>query len=176
MKDCLIRYGVICWLLIFVIAVTNAHAQTNRTLVPKFELEKSGLELERRTQAGSFFDVLGHKSAALGYENRSLEAWVYPLKILDDFELSFRIEGYPLEFRGSDIAVQINARPEATTFTYSHAAFTVRQIIYAPVDEPGIIMLLDVKNCFANDRDGIVSTATETRMACRVDDRKSGLG
>src|SRR5439155_8263628 len=52
---------------------------------------------------------------------------------------------YPLEFRGPDIAVQINARPEATIFTYSHAAFTVQQIIYAPVDEPGIIMLLDVK-------------------------------
>jgi len=34
-------------------------------LTPKFSLRKSGLELERRTQAGSFFDVVGHKSAIL---------------------------------------------------------------------------------------------------------------
>src|SRR6266550_4169437 len=142
----LIRYAFFCLILVCT-SLTTARAQTspNQTLVTKFQLKKSGLELERRTQAGSFFDVIGHKSAVLGYENRSLEAWVYPLKILDDFELSFRIEGYPLEFRGPDIQVQINARPEATIFTYSHAAFTVRQIIYAPVDEPGIIMLLDVK-------------------------------
>ncbi|HEX9918537.1 MAG TPA: GH116 family glycosyl hydrolase, partial [Pyrinomonadaceae bacterium] len=36
--------------------------------------------------------------------------------------------------------------PEATTFTYSHAAFTVRQIIFAPPDEPGIVMLLEVQS------------------------------
>ena len=142
----LLRFALFCLILIFVsFPATNAQDSMDPSLVNKFQLKKSGLELERRTQAGSFFDVTGHKSAVLGYENRSLEAWVHPLKILDDFELSFRIEGYPLEFRGPDIAVQINARPEATIFTYSHAAFTVRQIIYAPVDEPGIIMLLDVK-------------------------------
>jgi glycogen debranching enzyme len=145
-KDRLILYALFCLILIFIgSAATNAQASMDPSLVTKFQLKKSGLELERRTQAGSFFDVIGHKSAVLGYENRSLEAWVYPLKILDDFELSFRIEGYPLEFRGPDIEVQINTRPEGTVFTYSHAAFTVRQIIYAPVDEPGIIMLLDVK-------------------------------
>jgi glycogen debranching enzyme len=103
------------------------------------------LELERRTQAGTFFDVVGHKSGVFGYEHRALESWVYPMKLLDDFQLSFRIAGYPLEFRAVDHAVQINARPEATTFTYSHAAFTVNQTIFAPVDEPGIIMLLDIK-------------------------------
>ncbi|HKY29931.1 MAG TPA: GH116 family glycosyl hydrolase [Pyrinomonadaceae bacterium] len=111
----------------------------------KFTLRKSGLELERRTQAGAFVDVVGRKSAVLGYEHRGLESWVYPMKILDDFELSFKIEGYPLAFHAVDSAVKINARPEATTFTYSHAAFTVNHIIFAPVDEPGVVMLLDVQ-------------------------------
>jgi len=118
--------------------------------VPKFALKKNGLELERRTQSGSFFDVVGRKAAVFGYESRSLEAWVYPLKILDDFKLSFRLRGYSLEIAGEisgpEIEVSIDARPEATIFTYSHAAFTVRQIIFAPVDEPGIIMLLDVES------------------------------
>ena len=129
------------------LGATTAQAQDgmDRSLLRKFDLKESGLKLERRTQSGTFFDVVGRKSVALGYENRALEAWVYPLKILDDFECDFTIEGYPLPFRGRDIAVLINSRPEATTLTYSHAAFTVRQIIYAPVDEPAIIMLFDVQ-------------------------------
>jgi glycogen debranching enzyme len=121
-----------------------AAAQTSAPRVPKFPFRKSGLELERRTQAGSFYDVVGRRSAAFGYEHRGLEAWVYPLKILDDFELSFRVEGYPLEFRGADTLAHVSVRPEATLFTYAHAAFTVRQLIFAPVDEPGLLMLLDV--------------------------------
>jgi len=141
----MIRNGLICLIIFATAGVAHAQARMDETLVPKFELKKSGLQLDRRTQAGSFFDVVGHRSVVLGYENRTLEAWVYPLKILDDFELSFRIEGYPLEFRGPDIEVKIDVRPEATVFTYSHAAFTVRQITYAPVDEPGIIILLEVQ-------------------------------
>ncbi|HYG78773.1 MAG TPA: GH116 family glycosyl hydrolase, partial [Pyrinomonadaceae bacterium] len=119
-------------------------SQAAPTLVPKFPLPQSGLRLERRTRPGAFLDVLGRRSAVMGYEHRQLEAWAYPLQILDQFELSFRIEGYPLEFRGADVAAAIDVRPEATTVTYSHAAFTVRQIIFAPLDEPGVVMLLDV--------------------------------
>ncbi|HEY0098557.1 MAG TPA: GH116 family glycosyl hydrolase [Pyrinomonadaceae bacterium] len=114
--------------------------------VAKFAFRKSGLELERAARAGAFYSVTGRRAAAFGYEHRPLEAWVYPLKILDDFALSFNIEGYPLEFGGADTLARINVRPEATTFTYSHAAFTVRQTIFAPLDEPGIVMLLDVQS------------------------------
>jgi len=100
--------------------------------------------LDRPTHAGAFFDVVGRRSAIFGYENRSFEAWVYPLKILDDFSLSFRLEGYPLEINGGDIMASIRVRPESTAITYAHAAFTVRQIMFAPIDEPGIVILLEV--------------------------------
>ncbi|HVF92091.1 MAG TPA: GH116 family glycosyl hydrolase [Blastocatellia bacterium] len=123
-----------------------ARGQAPSALTAKFVPGKSGLELERRTQPGSFFDVVGRKSAVFGYENRPFEAWVYPLKLLDDFKLSFELEGYPLDISGPDIVASINVRPEATTFTYSHAAFTVRQIIFAPVEEQGVIILLDVRS------------------------------
>src|SRR5262245_51673725 len=129
-----------------VICVLSMNIVAAQSLPSKFDLPKSGLELERRTQAGSFFDVVGRRAAALGYEHGRMEAWVYPLKILDDFKLAFKIEGYPLEFDGADILTSINVRPEATIFTYSHAAFTVREIIFAPIDEPGIIILLDVES------------------------------
>src|SRR5437762_5044723 len=112
--------------------------------VARFEMPGSGLELSRHTEAGKFFDVIGRRSAVFGYENRALEAWVYPLKLVDDFKLSFQLPGYPLEIEGAQTATGIAVRPESTTFTYSHAGFTVRQTIFAPVDEPGIVMLLEV--------------------------------
>src|SRR5206468_3541668 len=33
---------------------------------------------------------------------------------------------------------------EATTLVYAPAAFTVRQVMFAPIDEPGLVVLLDV--------------------------------
>jgi glycogen debranching enzyme len=132
-------------LLLILSVVPGVKAQMNAP-TPKFALTKSGLELERRAQAGTFFDVLGRKSAVAGYENRSFEAWVYPLKILDDFKLSFHLQGYPLDIQGTDTLASIDVRPEATILTYTHAAFTVRQIIFAPLDEQGIVMLLDVRS------------------------------
>jgi glycogen debranching enzyme len=131
--------------LIFSVFICNSFAQTSMNFISKKELPKSRLELSRRTQNGSFYDVIGRKSAAFGYEHRNMEAWVYPIKILDDFALDFQIEGYNLPFNGKDILTNIEVRPEATIFTYSHAAFRVRQIIYAPVDEQGLVSLLDIK-------------------------------
>ena len=113
--------------------------------VPLFPLPSSGLELGRPTRPGAFFDVLGRRAALFGYEHRGFEAWVYPLKILEDFRLSFSLEGYPLQIPAEEILATITTRPEATTFTFSHAAFTVRQIMFVPVDRPAMVMLLDVE-------------------------------
>ena len=104
---------------------------------------RAPLELTAPTRAGRFFDVVGRRAAVFGYEGKPLEAWVYPIKVLDDFQLAFQLEGYPLEIAAADIAVATSVRPEATTFVYSHAAFTVRQTVFVPIDEPGVVMLLD---------------------------------
>ena len=110
----------------------------------KTPLAESGLSLERRTHPGSFFDVVGRRAAVFGYEHRGFEAWVYPMKILEDLRLSFSLEGYPLDVPAEEMLASIRVLPEATIFTYSHAAFVVRQIIFVPVDEPAVVMLLDV--------------------------------
>ena len=112
--------------------------------VPRFETPRTGLELERPARAGRFFAVAGRRSAVFGYENRPMEAWAYPLKLVDDFRLSFRLQGYPLDIDGVDALASVAVRPEATVFTYSHAAFTVREIVFTPIDEPGVVILLDV--------------------------------
>ncbi|SHK91421.1 amylo-alpha-1,6-glucosidase [Rhodothermus profundi] len=114
-------------------------------LVPRFERPVGRLVLARPTQAGAFLDVVGRRAALLGYEHRPFEVWVYPLKILDDLRLEFQIADYPVPLSGEETLAYIEVRPEATVLTYSHAAFTVRQILYAPVHEPGIVMLFDVQ-------------------------------
>jgi len=139
------RRLLIIFLLLQIVFAVNTTAQTENQFIPKKDLPNSRLQLSRRTQNGSFYDVIGRKSAAFGYEHRNMEAWVYPLKILDDIALDFQIEGYNLPFRGADLLTNIEVRPEATIFTYSHAAFTIKQIIYAPIDEQGLISLLDIK-------------------------------
>lgn len=114
--------------------------------VGRFDTPAPGLSLSRPSRAGRFFDVTGRRSAVFGYEHRTLEVWAYPLKLVHDFRLAFRLEGYPLDIEGTDTAVWIDVRPEATTMTYSHAAFTVRQTIFAPLHEPAVAMLLDVES------------------------------
>ena len=130
---------MLCGLLVLMATATGADEA-----VPRFEPVSSGLVLERPARAGRFFVVAGRQAAAFGYESRSLEAWAYPLKLVDDFRLSFQLQGYPLEIEGTDILASVAVRPEATTFTYSHAAFTVREIVFAPITEPGVVVLLDV--------------------------------
>ncbi len=121
-----------------------AAAQDTSGLVPRFEFPQSGPVLERTTTTGAFFDVVGRRAAVFGYENRPAEAWVYPLKVLEDARLTFSLENYPVPSDGLQIMRRIEVRPEATTLVYTHPAFTVRQTILVPIDEPGIVMLLDV--------------------------------
>jgi glycogen debranching enzyme len=137
------RPDVVAGALCLVLSVRSAGIAVTDT-VDRFPIRSDAFQLDRTTRAGAFFDVVGRRSALFGYENRSFEAWVYPLKIVDDFALSFRLDGYPLDIDGRDIMASINVRPESTTLVYAHAAFTVRQIMFAPLNEPGIVILLDV--------------------------------
>ncbi len=133
------------WLSCLLFGMIAARAQQIEGLVPRFERPTGRLVLARPTQAGSFLDVVGRQAALLGYEHRAFEVWVYPLKILRDLRLEFQIADYPVPLSGEETLAYIEARPEATVLTYSHAALTVRQILYAPLHEPGIVMLLDVQ-------------------------------
>ncbi|MFN8606841.1 MAG: amylo-alpha-1,6-glucosidase [Vulcanimicrobiota bacterium] len=112
--------------------------------VPRFPLPKGPLKLERATHGGVFLDVAGPRSAFFGLENGPLEGWIYPLKIFQDFELSFRLEGYPVDIQGRDIQRRLELHPEYSVLTYSHSAFTVRQILLCPRSQPALVSLLDV--------------------------------
>jgi glycogen debranching enzyme len=125
-------------------AFASAFAQTQSATGARFSLPTSGVSLQRALTSGAFFDVVGRRSAAFGYEGRPLEVWVYPLKVLDDLQFRVQLDGYPVPMSANELPGTIEVRPEATILTWSHAAFTVKQIVFAPIDEPAIVVLLDI--------------------------------
>ncbi len=128
-----------------VLTLTVCSVLAQAPTLPRFPLPASGPVLSRATNAGNFYDVVGRRAAVFGNENRGFEAWVYPLKILDDARFDFAIDGYAVPAEGPEVMRRIEVRPEATTLVYTHPAFTVRQITYAPIDEQGVVILLDIE-------------------------------
>jgi glycogen debranching enzyme len=113
--------------------------------VPRFEIAESALTLRTDARAQQYLGVVGRRAAWLGTETGPAELWVHPYKLADDFQLSFRIPEYLEPVRGVDLARRVEIRPAVTTITYTHATFTVRQHILAPVDDAGLLVLLDVR-------------------------------
>ncbi len=113
---------------------------------PLEALPTTGLRLAREARAGAFYDVAGRRAALLGYEGRGAEVWAYPLQLVSDLRLAFRVAGYPLAFEAADVVTRVEVTPEATTFTYSHAAFTVRQTAFAPLDEPAVVLVFEARS------------------------------
>ena len=128
------------------LAVAAPATSSDPTLsVPKFPIQPSPLTLRGDVRPRQYVGAVGRKAAWLGYETGEAELWVHPFKIASGFQLEFRIPDYVEPLRGSDLARTVEIRPELTTITYTHATFTVRQHILAPLNEPGILVLLDVE-------------------------------
>ncbi|MBI1853658.1 MAG: hypothetical protein HYR85_25245 [Planctomycetes bacterium] len=66
------------------------------------------------------------------------------MKIFHDFRLAFVTKGELRPIRGADLATRVVVRPEWTTIVYVHPAFTVRETLFAPTDEPGVLVDLEV--------------------------------
>jgi len=112
--------------------------------VPRFAVAPSPIGLRGDVRPRQYLGVVGPRSAWLGVETGEAELWVHPLKLASGFSLGFRVPEYAEPVRGADVARTVEVRPEATTITYSHATFTVRQHVLAPLDEPGLLVLLEV--------------------------------
>lgn len=147
------RSFVACSLVLFSLCGGSAgqriHLRVDLTADGSF-LEVTGLELTRPIRHGAVWSAIGRRAAILGSEDGRSEAWIYPLQLVSDLRLSFRFalppvgSEIPPEIPAQDVATRITVRPEATTLTYVHGAFTVRQIVFVPLTRPGAIMLLDV--------------------------------
>src|SRR5690348_4325978 len=108
------------------------------------DLPESGPALRTSAQPGKFFDATGRKAAVIGKQDGQFEAWIYPIKLLHGFRLEFEQEGMLEPIRGETLLRQVITRPESTTLVYVHPNFTVREVIWAPLDEPGIVIQFEV--------------------------------
>jgi hypothetical protein len=53
------------------------------------------------------------------------------VKVLSHFRISAKLADYPVPIEFSQLATVIEVAPAMTTITYSHAAFTVKQRMFA---------------------------------------------
>lgn len=118
----------------------SGHAGT----VPYFPLGSSALALTGPVRPGAFVSSAGRRALAMGTEDGRFEFWSWPIKWLHDFELHFRVPKYTEPISGHSIAQRVTLRPEGVSITYAYEQFTVQQHVFAALDAPAIIMLLEV--------------------------------
>src|ERR1700761_8092756 len=82
------------------------------------------------------FSVIGPRGALLGQQDGSFEAWIFPWKILSHMTISADMKDYAVPIDVNEQAATIAVQPGHTTITYSHANFTVREILFAPQQAP----------------------------------------
>lgn len=139
------RFGVMLAVAVLFVSVSVAQSPqpASADLVPKFTTD-SGLEWRETANPAHYFDAIGRKAAVFGRQDGSLEAWVWPIKILHGFHLEFRLDNMPEPVRGEDYLQTVTVRPESTTLLYVHPSFTVKQIIWAADDRSAIVQFFDV--------------------------------
>lgn len=89
------------------------------------------------------FSVVGPRGAILGQQDGSYEVWLFPWKILSGMRLTVDMQDYAVPIDVNRQASAIDVEPDHTTITYSHANFTIRQIMLspkAPQDAPGALV------------------------------------
>ncbi|MGA2810846.1 MAG: hypothetical protein ABSG16_05560 [Candidatus Acidiferrum sp.] len=90
-----------------------------------------------------FLSAVGAQAGIFGNESGSIEAWVYPLKILRDFRLRFHSDSRIID--AATLARTITARPESVTVLYTGDTFNIRETFFVPVAEQGAIIKLEIE-------------------------------
>ncbi len=115
-------------LLLFAIAATAADLQP----LADFSKNASSLQILAPCVARKPWTVAGEHGALFGRQNGRFEAWLWPVKILSDFRIRADLANYAVPIDVNPLAAEISVTPAETIITYSHAAFTIRQHMFAP--------------------------------------------
>ena len=134
------------WWALFVLlnsAVFLAAQVPDRTPAPTlralsgFLLDEPGqLAIRSDIMAQKPFTVTGPRGALLGQQDGSFEAWIFPWKILSGLRIQADMRDYPVPIDVNQQAATIDVLPGHTTITFSHANFTVREILFTPQEAP----------------------------------------
>jgi len=107
------------------------HAQTF-TSIPALPFETAGPVIRAHSEPLKPFTVAGERGVVLGQQDGTFEAWVLPVKLLSHLTIEAQVEGYSVPIDVNQQAAEVEVRPDRTTITYAHVAFTVRQIMFSP--------------------------------------------
>jgi glycogen debranching enzyme len=129
-------------LILLILFIVNAEAQEG--YISKFPVRESKIQLTRIAQPSQYFDKVGRKAALMGFESGSFELWIWPWKLFRGFELQFFTGSSTTPVLSKDIVKEISVNPEATIITYSYESFTIREIIFIPVEQTAAVILLDI--------------------------------
>ena len=131
----------------FLLLISSDGTQGQGTLrvIPRFVRDSCPIALTGAARPQRYLEASGRRAAFLGREDGTFEAWVYPLKVLHGFELSFGTPAYANPIPGGELASWVDVRPEATLVRYAHDSFTADAIWLVPQDQPGGLVLLDVR-------------------------------
>lgn len=100
------------------------------------------LELSGDARPWEFLSVPGQQAAIFGSESGQFEVWAYPLKILRNFHLDFKVDGETVP--GAALVRSVIVRPESTTILYAGDTFSVRETLCVPIHEQAAIIRLDI--------------------------------
>src|SRR6476660_1586065 len=120
-------------------ACLRSYAQDSAVPQPS----RTSLEISRPARPWEFLASVGKRASLLGNESGAVEAWVYPLKILRDLRLTVLTEGQ--EIPAESLVRTVIARPESSTLLYSGDTFSIRETFFAPIDQPGAVIELQIE-------------------------------
>ena len=102
------------------------------------------LVLSRNAQNWQFLDAVGPHSALFGREDGNFEAWIYPLKLLRDFHLTFHVGDHAIPAEA--LPRTITVRPESTSIRYVYDSFSVCETWFTPLHDTGAVVVLQLES------------------------------
>lgn len=109
---------------------TSLSAQ--QPLASDFHFNNTGPVLTAEANPLKPFTVAGERGVILGQQDGTFEAWINPIKLLSNFRITANVENYKYPIDVNAHPASIEVRPDCTIFTYTHIAFSVREIIFSP--------------------------------------------
>src|SRR5689334_2954883 len=106
--------------------------------------QRGTVDLSGPARPAGYVSVIGRRAALIGNETGTFEAWTWPLKLLHGFELAFKTPLYDRPIAAKDIARRVEITPAGVSIVYVHPAFTVTERVFAPLDEPAVVAVLEV--------------------------------
>ena len=113
--------------------------------VARFPVQRGPLTISRGVDPQKPFTVAGPSGGIFGQQDGCFEAWLFPVKVLSRFAITALLQDYPVPIDLAAYAAEIEVAPAVTTITYSHAAFTVRQYVFAPRSgDAGVLTFFEI--------------------------------